>query len=98
VKALLLWIDTQKSGATLAGATVVYFLLEMSGYTMLYLIPTLMLVAVIASFVFSAGSRFLGRRSVPCPYFPPGIFHLGCHDRCCKQVGFAGSSGTKSPT
>jgi hypothetical protein len=69
VKALLLWEDPKKSGAVLAGATVVYFLLEMSGYTMLYLIPTLMLVAVIASFVFSRGSRFLGR-SVPCPYFP----------------------------
>lgn len=61
VKALLPWEDPKKSGAILAGATVVYFLLEMSGYTMLYLIPTLMLVAVIASFVFSYGSRFLGR-------------------------------------
>lgn len=64
VKELLLWEDVKKSGAVLAGATLVYFLLEKSGYTMLFLIPMLMIVAVIASFVFSFAAKFLGKSSL----------------------------------
>merc|ERR550537_2158287 len=64
VKELLLWEDVKKSGAVLAGTTLVYFMLEMSGYTMLYLVPSMMIVAVVASFVFSFGARFAGKSSV----------------------------------
>lgn len=64
VKELLLWEDAKKSGAVMFGATLVYFMLEMSGYTMLFLIPMLMIVAVLASFVFSFAARFLGKSSL----------------------------------
>lgn len=61
VKALLLWEDPYPSAAVMISATMMFVLLEISGYTMPYLIPTLLLVTVIASFVFHTGSRFLGR-------------------------------------
>jgi len=64
VKELLLWEDAKKSGAVLFGATAVYFVLEKSGYTMLFLVPALMIVAVIASVVLSFGARFLGKSSM----------------------------------
>mmetsp|Transcript_4859 Transcript_4859/g.6578 ORF Transcript_4859/g.6578 Transcript_4859/m.6578 type:complete len:205 (-) Transcript_4859:280-894(-) len=69
-KALLLWECPKKSGGVLALTTMMYFLMELSGYTMLSLFSTILLFAVIASFVWASIARITNRDDMKVPLVP----------------------------
>lgn len=63
----LLWRDKFMAGGILAGATIVYFILEHSGYTLLSIISNLLLVTFGALFIWSNAAVFLNRSPPPLP-------------------------------
>ncbi|KAK3279151.1 hypothetical protein CYMTET_12952 [Cymbomonas tetramitiformis] len=67
VQDLLMWADPKKSGMTLGGATVAYFFLEKSGYTMLSLLSNALLIIVVACFLWSNLAGIIGRPPPPIP-------------------------------
>lgn len=62
-----LWRDKFMSAGILAGATVVYLVLEHSGYTLLTIISNLLLVTLGVLFLWSNAAVFLNRSPPPLP-------------------------------
>ncbi|MCO5557762.1 hypothetical protein L7F22_011333 [Adiantum nelumboides] len=62
-----LWRDKFMSAGILAGATVLYLILEHSGYTLLTILSNLLLVALGVLFVWSNAAVFLNRSPPPLP-------------------------------
>eukprot|EP00250_Pteridium_aquilinum_P010085 c19143_g2_i1 orf=428-1165(-) len=62
-----LWRDKFMSGGILAGATIIYFVLEFSGCTLLTIISNLLLVTMGVLFVWSNAAVFLNRPPPPLP-------------------------------
>ncbi|KAI5078831.1 hypothetical protein GOP47_0006502 [Adiantum capillus-veneris] len=62
-----LWKDKFVSAGILAGATVVYLILEHSGYTLLTILSNLFLVTLVVLFVWSNAAVFLNRSPPPLP-------------------------------
>ncbi|KAH7437516.1 hypothetical protein KP509_05G075900 [Ceratopteris richardii] len=63
----LLWRNKYLAGGVLVGATVLYFVLEHSGYTLLSIISKLLLVALAVLFIWSNAAEFLNRSPPPLP-------------------------------
>lgn len=57
----LLWKDKFMAGGILLGATIVYFVLEHSGFTLMTIFSNLLLVAFAVMFVWSNAAVFLNR-------------------------------------
>eukprot|EP00250_Pteridium_aquilinum_P004029 c14280_g1_i1 orf=463-1206(-) len=64
-----LWRDKFLSAGILAGASIIYFVLEHSGYTLLSILATLLLVTFGVLFVWSNAAALLNRSPPPVPDF-----------------------------
>lgn len=62
-----LWRDKFMSAGILGGATIVYLVIEYSGYTLLTIISNLLLVTLGVLFVWSNAAEFLKRSPPPLP-------------------------------
>ncbi|KAG0591994.1 hypothetical protein M758_1G204000 [Ceratodon purpureus] len=62
-----LWRDKYLSAGTLIGSTVVWFLLEKSGYTFMTLLCNILMFAVVILFVWSNVAALLHRNGPPVP-------------------------------
>ncbi|MCO5574005.1 hypothetical protein L7F22_027783 [Adiantum nelumboides] len=62
-----LWRDKLMAGGILAAATILYFILEHSGYTLLSIISNLLLGTFAVLFVWSNAAVFLNRSPPPLP-------------------------------
>lgn len=62
-----LWRDKFMSAGILVGATIVYLVIEYSGYTLLSIISNLLLVTMGVLFVWSNAAVFLNRSPPPLP-------------------------------
>ncbi|KAH7444002.1 hypothetical protein KP509_02G059800 [Ceratopteris richardii] len=65
----VLWKNKFMAGGILVGATIVYLILEHSGYTLLSIISNLLLVTFGVLFVWSNAAAFLNRSPPPLPGF-----------------------------
>jgi uncharacterized membrane-anchored protein YitT (DUF2179 family) len=57
----LLWRNKLISGGILGLATLLYFVLEHSGYTLLTIISNILLISIAVLFIWSNGAVFLKR-------------------------------------
>jgi len=65
-KSIVLWENPKKTGAIAGGATFAYYVLEMSGYTMISLFSNILLLVVIGAFLWHSASRFMsGSMKIP---------------------------------
>eukprot|EP00246_Nothoceros_aenigmaticus_P001649 TRINITY_DN12164_c0_g1_i1.p1 TRINITY_DN12164_c0_g1~~TRINITY_DN12164_c0_g1_i1.p1 ORF type:complete len:242 (+),score=44.73 TRINITY_DN12164_c0_g1_i1:216-941(+) len=64
---VLLWKDRSLAGGILAGATVTWFLLEWSGYSLLTLLSNVILFLVVILFVWANVATLLKRAAPPLP-------------------------------
>lgn len=64
-----LWRDKFMSAGILAGASIVYFVLEHSGYTLLSIMATLLMITFGVLFLWSNAAALLNRSPPPLPDF-----------------------------
>lgn len=64
-----LWRDKFMSAAILAGASIIYFVFELSGYTLLSILATLLMITFAVLFVWSNCAALLNRSPPPLPNF-----------------------------
>lgn len=81
VEDLLLWRDPAKSGAVLAGISIVYFLLEWSNFNVITVGANLGLLAVSGAFLWSVIANFAHRPGPPIP----GVLREGVTEGQVKQ-------------
>ena len=58
---MLLWRDIRISGAVFTAGTILYFLLEWSGYSLLTLVSNALLAVLALAFLWSNVARFTGK-------------------------------------
>ena len=66
VEDVLLWRDPRISGGVFAAGSFLYFLLEWSGLSLLYIISNVLLAVLGLAFLWNTVARFTGRCSPLC--------------------------------
>lgn len=61
VENVLLWRDIRITGAIFTAGTILYFLLEWSGYSLLTLVSNTLLAALALAFLWNNVARFTGK-------------------------------------
>ncbi|KAK9805889.1 hypothetical protein WJX73_001657 [Symbiochloris irregularis] len=67
IEDVLLWRDVKVSAAAFVGLTLLYLLLEWSGYSLLTIVCNTLLALVSGAFIWSYVAKFTGRSGVPLP-------------------------------
>merc|ERR1711988_1619685 len=61
------WKDPKKTGPIVGGATLAYFFVEYSGYTLIAMVANLLMLAVVVCFVWGNVAGLIGKAPPPIP-------------------------------